>query len=98
MLTAEISVAFSRTSDKRHHACVPLVVCLALVARLHVCAIHHVAVHHRRPFVFCFLFGCASLARGILFPWPGIELTTPALKAQNLNHWTTGDVPVFVFV
>ena len=77
---------------------VPLRVCLALVPRLHVCPIHHVAVHHRRLFVFCFLFGCASLARGILVRWPGIELTSPALEAQSLNHWTTGDVPALVFV
>ena len=27
-----------------------------------------------------------------LVPWPGIELRSPALGAQNLSHWTTRDI------
>ena len=28
---------------------------------------------------------------------PGIELMSPALEAQSLNHWTTRDVPFSLF-
>ena len=27
-------------------------------------------------------------------PLPGIEPMPPAVEAQSLNHWTTGEVPV----
>ena len=30
----------------------------------------------------------------ILVPQPGIDPVTPALGAQSLNHWTTGEVPL----
>ena len=33
------------------------------------------------------------VAHGILVPWPGIQPTPPALRAQNLNHWTSREVP-----
>ena len=29
----------------------------------------------------------------ILVPWPGLKAEPPAVKAQNLNHWTTREVP-----
>ena len=32
-----------------------------------------------------------------LVPWPGIEPRPPALGAQSLSHWTTREVPVFIF-
>ena len=28
------------------------------------------------------------MARGILVPWPGIELSSPALETWSLNHCT----------
>ena len=31
-----------------------------------------------------------------LVPWPGIRLQFPALRAQNLSHWTTREVPPMV--
>ena len=30
---------------------------------------------------------------GLLIPRPGIEPVPPAVEAQNLNHWTTREVP-----
>jgi len=36
---------------------------------------------------------CHCALHGILVPWPGIETSPPAQKAQNLNHWTTREVP-----
>ena len=33
------------------------------------------------------------MARGILAPWPGIELMTPAMEAWSLNYWTAREVP-----
>ena len=32
------------------------------------------------------------MACGILVPRPGIEPVSPALEAQNLNHWTISEV------
>ena len=29
----------------------------------------------------------------ILVPWPGIEYMIPVVEVQNLNHWTTKEVP-----
>ena len=29
----------------------------------------------------------------ILVPWPGLKAESPAVDAQNLNHWTTREVP-----
>ena len=29
----------------------------------------------------------------ILVPWPGIDTVLPAMEAQDLNHWTTREVP-----
>ena len=49
-------------------------------------------------FLFFFLFfWLHSTACGILVPWPGIEPLPPAVEAQSLNHWTTGEVPVCRF-
>ena len=28
---------------------------------------------------------------------PGIQPVPPAMEAQNLNHWTTGEVPYFTY-
>ena len=33
-------------------------------------------------------------ACGILVPWPGLNTHAPELEAQNLNRWTTREVPV----
>ena len=33
------------------------------------------------------------MARGILAPWPGIELMTPAIEAWSLKYWTAREVP-----
>ena len=33
------------------------------------------------------------LACGILVPQKGVKPRPPAWEAQNLNHWTTGEVP-----
>ena len=29
---------------------------------------------------------------------PGIEPVSPAVEAQNLNHWTAREVPCFAFL
>ena len=33
-----------------------------------------------------------AVAHGILVPWPGIELMTPVVEEQSLNHCTTREV------
>ena len=43
------------------------------------------------PSYFFFFFGAAC---EILLPWPGIKLTSLALGAESLNHWTTREVPL----
>ena len=40
-------------------------------------------------FYLFFIFWLCFLACGILVLLPGVELVPPAVKAQNLNHWTT---------
>ena len=35
-------------------------------------------------------FWCTS--RHTELPWPGIKPVSPAVKAEHLNHWTTGEV------
>ena len=56
--------------------------------------------HVDRLFFFFFFF--SHKAYGILVPRPGTEVVPPALEAQSLNHWTTGEVPcgqfLFVFI
>ena len=49
--------------------------------------------------VLVFLFVLFWSHRGMwdLSPRPGIEPTSPALEVQSLNHWTTREVPVFLF-
>ena len=42
------------------------------------------------------IFWSHHLACEILIPQPGIELVLPVLKAQSLNHWTTGEVLHFM--
>ena len=39
-----------------------------------------------------FFFWLYWAARGILFPWPGIEPVLPAVEARSLNHWTSSEV------
>ena len=41
-------------------------------------------------------FLCHSIEYGILFPRPGVEPTSPAVKVWDLNHWTTSEVPRLV--
>ena len=42
-------------------------------------------------FIYIFWLRCAAC--GNLVPGPGIEPMPRALEAQNLNHWTTREVP-----
>ena len=45
-------------------------------------------------FVIIFFFAVPhSMWEGYLVPRPRIEPMTPEVEAQNLNHWTTGEVP-----
>ena len=44
-----------------------------------------------RNYVFIYLPHC-TVCR-ILFPWPGIEPTPPALQVGSLNLWTSKEVP-----
>ena len=46
---------------------------------------------------FFFFFLTMPPACGILFPQPGIKTLAPALESQNLNHWTTREVPGNLF-
>ena len=36
--------------------------------------------------------GACLVACGILVPWPGTELTPPAVEVRSLNHWTSREV------
>ena len=49
----------------------------------------------------CGIFSCAmrplSCAMWGLVPRPGIEPAPPALEAQSLSHWTTGEIPNLIF-
>ena len=47
-------------------------------------------------FIYLCFWPCCAVCR-ILGPQPGIKPTPPALEAWNLNHWTTREVPVFIF-
>ena len=38
------------------------------------------------------------VACGILVPRPGIKPVPPAVEAQSLNHWTSREVPIFVYI
>jgi len=52
---------------------------------------------HQMYFVFLFfknIFWPHHIAYGILVPWPGIGSTPLALAAQNLNHWTSREIPI----
>ena len=44
-----------------------------------------------------FFFWPHHVSCGILVPWPGIKPTPLAMKAQSLNHWTTGEFPGMPF-
>ena len=49
--------------------------------------------------LFIFLiFWPHQAACGILVPWPGIEPTPPALEVRSLNHWTTREVLLIIFL
>ena len=46
--------------------------------------------------MFFWIFG--HEACGILAPRPGIEPAPPALEVHCLNHWTTREVPIPIFL
>ena len=43
---------------------------------------------------FFFFFGLHRKTCRILVPWPEIKSTPYALETQNLNHWTSREVPI----
>ena len=45
----------------------------------------------RQEYFIIIIWPCC-MACGILVSWSGMETAPPALKAQNLNHWTTREV------
>ena len=47
---------------------------------------------------FFFFFWPCHAACGILVPQPGIEHVPPALEAWSLNHWTSREVPMLLFL
>ena len=49
--------------------------------------------HLLNIYLFIFILWPHCVASGILVPWPGIELESPALEAWSLNHWTTREAP-----
>ena len=66
----------------------------------------HVVITHWAPFAdlfaylaplggefFFYFFSLYHSACRILVPQPGMEPTTPVVKAWSLNHWTARDVP-----
>ena len=49
-------------------------------------------------YVYLFIYFCPRcVACGILVSPPGIKPVPPALEVGNLNHWTTREVPIYVF-
>ena len=63
---------------------------------------HHVlalGLLHSSSLSFPFQFSWSrNTACWIRFPQSGMEPVPPALEAESLNHWTTGEVPVFCFL
>ena len=55
-----------------------------------------ILLHHVLFYLFIFWPRCA--ARGILAPWSRIEPGPPALEAQSLNHRTSREVPIVIFL
>ena len=47
---------------------------------------------------FFLVFGPRHATCRILAPRQGIEHVPPAVEAQNLNHWTAREVPVFAIL
>ena len=61
-----------------------------------------VCLHNNRKdsfslWVSFFFFGHTAVC-GILVPGPGIKPMPTAVEAQSLNHWTTREVPVGLFL
>ena len=50
----------------------------------------------------CGIFSCSREALSYemwdLVPWPGIEPQPPALGVRSLSHWTTREVPDYIFL
>ena len=79
-------------SDGHYHQGSTLPQILVLFLPLGVC-IGTLTSGEANYLVFCF-FVCFFWPQGIWdLPWPGIELMSPVLEAQNLNHWTIREVP-----
>ena len=71
----------------------------AFFLHLSLCLSHcYIILYFLLPFFLKKSSGCAPRACGISFPGPGIEPVAPALEAQSLNHQTTGEVPLCLFV
>ena len=53
-----------------------------------------------RPLFIGFFFVFFFLASGIavLIPWPGIEPVPPAVEAWRINHWTSRELPNYLFL
>ena len=47
--------------------------------------------------IFLFIFLPYHAPGGILVPWPGMESSLLAVKAESLNHWTTRELPGKIF-
>ena len=51
---------------------------------------------------FCFLVYLAAMGFSCsmqdVVPWPRMESSPPALRARNLNHWTTVEVPTELLI
>ena len=62
----------------------------------------NVIIWKNRYYLFFFFFWLHHVPCGILFPWPGIKLMPPVVKALSLNHWIASEVPgidvIFPFI
>ena len=47
-------------------------------------------------YLFIYLF--CHVSCGILVPRPGVQPAPPAVEAWSLNHWTTREVPKWLFL
>ena len=58
----------------------------------------HPVIAHLFIYLLLLFFWSRQAAGGILVPRPGIEPAPPAVEAQSLNHWTTREVQLHIYL
>ena len=48
--------------------------------------------------VYIYIYWLHHVACTILVPQPGSKSMPPAVEAWILNHWTTREIPIYIFI